>query len=263
MLGRIALIVIGGAILVNCMQPTAYMPAVNTEPVNMPEDTMEVENMNDFTVKPVKEYAAYYRAPSGQVFGVLPDIRVAADMDPVMPIATVDGEDFEKIPGSFFIIDGVIYFEVSHYFGPIDPENPEDVGETVVKYCHQSGGVLAYLDEESFPVEPDLMRGTFDDGKASLAVGDYMGQPISVAVRVADQARFDAAMELWREPAKKPTLYQENFGMVDGMIRIVDGYMLHVVEGRGSARLPGLLYWPDGEGRMDHTGKDAGRFWMM
>ena len=266
--GIIGLIVILASILVNCTYPV-FVPV---QSIDIPME----EIMNDFTVMPVIEYPAYYVGPNGQVFGIMPDIKVAADMDPVMPVAesvpimvekdgaaVVKKMDVEKVPDAFFVIDGVLYFSVSHYFGPVDLEDPEDVGETVVKYCRQSGDALEYLEEGDFPPEPDVMRGTFDDGYVSLAVGDYNGNPISVVVRAADQARFDVTMDLWKEPAKKPTLYSENFGMVDGMTRIVDGYMLHVVEGRGSARLPGLLYWPDGLNRMDHMNKDAGRFWMM
>lgn len=210
------------------------------------EIPMEVLKMNDFTVKPVNEYPAYYVAPSGQVFGIDIGVRIAADMDTILPVATVGKKDIEKIPDQFFVIDGVIYFSMLHYFPPTDPENPEDTGEMVTKYCKQTAGVIEYLDEASFPAMSSLARGVFDNGEASLKVGDYNGEAISVAHRVDD-----------------PEDYEERFIFADGMIRVDGGYMIHVIEGRGDVRLPGLLYWPDGAGRMDHMGKDAGRFWGM
>ena len=73
-----------------------------------------------------------------------------------------------------------------HYFPPVDPENTEDNGEMVTKYCKQTAGVIEYLDEASFPALPDVTRGVFDDGEASLETGSFGGEPISIAHRYSD-----------------------------------------------------------------------------
>jgi len=139
----------------------------------------------------------------------------------------------------FFVDEGVVYFKVSHYF----PKEGEE-GEIVEKWFSQSGGKVTA--HPSAPTAPDAERGTFDDGECSLTVGDYNGQAISVLYRNADAAG-----------------YVENMGLVDGLLRIDGGYMIHAIEGRAPSRKHGLLYWPDGSNRMDHMGRDAGQFWLI
>lgn len=224
--------------MISCQQPVKTVYVTDSSP----KETV----MNDFTVKPIKECSAYYVAPSGTVFGIHPDVRIAADMDLILPIITVGKKDIERSPVQFFVTDEVIYFSMMHYFPPVDPENPEDNGEMLVKYCKQTAGVIEYLNKASFPVKPDVARGVFDDGEASLKVGDYNGEPISVAHRVNDS-----------------DTYEERFILADGMIRVDGGYMIHVVENSHPSRPPGLLYWPDKVSRMDPMGMDAGRFWAM
>jgi len=234
-------------LFVKCELPKdieVYESAPIVEPVDINDEPMEVIKMNDFTVKPVEVYPAYYVDPAGRVFGVNTGLASVEDFDPMLPVVSDNGgEDAEGIFDSFFVVAGVVYFTVTRYF-PGDPNVEGDTGESIKKYFSQVSGDIS--EESKFPEMGDPVRGVFDDGEATLSVEEYAGNPISTARRKSD-----------------PVSYFESFLLVDGMIRADGGYFIHVIKGRGSSRMPGILYWKDGLMRMDHTGKDAGRFWMM
>ena len=223
--------IILGLSMIGCEQPvkTIYVTA------KVPEERV----VSDFTVKPVEEYPAYYVGPSGKVEGVPSDSVTRDDLTDCPVIVTVDGEDYGKYADEFFIVAGDIFMKVSWYFHA--PEGQTE-GETIVKYCKQTGGKITYLTEAKFPTMPDPARVTGTPDGYTIKIGDYNSQVISVCQRGDDPI--------------------ENLIMVDGYLPVSGGMLLHVQEGRGPSRPAGLLFWPENRNSM-MLWKDPGRFWMM
>ena len=199
--------------------------------------------MNDFTVKPVPEFPAYYVGPGGQVMGVPADSATAQDLIPVNAEMDIEGDiDGDWIPADFkpfFALDGELYFELAHTF---PPEEEGGESETVTKYCKQSGGVISYLTEAKFPTMPDPARAEGAQGDYVFTVGDYKGQAYSSAKRGDDP--------------------EERIIFIDGSLEVAGGILVHVKENGHPSRPPGLLYWPKNKTSMMFW-KDPGRFWMM
>lgn len=233
--------------MAGCEQPVKTVYVTTAE---APEERV----MNDFTVKPVEEYPAYYVGPGGQVMGIPETVETAADLAAVT--VTAEGVPFYKkaedsdeailtngdvkmIPKSFFIINGDIYFSLSWTF-PASEEGEEP--ETITKYCKQTGGSVSYLTKASFPAEPEPERVTGTDGDHVFSIGDYKGTAYSSAKRADDP--------------------EERIIFIDGYCPVSGGMLIHVKENPHPSRPPGLLFWPDGKNSMT-AWKGCGRFWMM
>ena len=205
------------------------------------EEIIEIEEtniMNDFIVKPFEEYPAYY-VQGGLVFGILPDAKGPGDLIIVNPSIVVDGETLQSGFDKFFIINGIPHFIISLRFSKELADGEETEPETITKYCTLKDGVISYLTEAKFPAMPISERIEGETGKYTIGIDTYNGESISVAGN---------------------GVYTEPFVMIDGFIEIEGGLLIHTPTGRGSARPPGLLFWPEGLRTMNHW-KEPGRFW--
>lgn len=274
----IALTIICCVVLVNCKQPVIVYQEAEAVSIPIEKPTEVIRMSNDFTVKPVAIYPAYFVQASGRVMGIPADASLPDDFDPVPVVATIEGKDIEKQPDEFFVIGSDIYFQVFHFFPAVyemdgDAAKLDDDGKPIViqesevmsKHYKQSGSAVELVDKDDFPEAPEAVRVEKSVPGYSFYVGDYSGEPISVAVRDSDKAIHHARMASFDpndEDAKEPTLYEERFFFVDGFFVINGGVLIHAPSGRGEARPDGLLYWPEGKGNMNHWGI-PGRFWMM
>lgn len=222
------------SLIVNC-----YLEAPIQEPEAQSTEIMEEIIMNDFTVKPIEEFPAYYQA-GNMVFGIPDSAQGPGDLVIVNPLIIVDGETLQSGFDKFFIIGGIPHFVLSLRFikESADGETTDD--ETITKYCTQENGKISYLTEAKFPAMPESTRFEGMEGSQyTIETGDYEGQAISIC----DNGE-----------------YKETLIFVDGCIALPEGLLIHAPQGRGSARPDGLLFWPEGKRTMDHW-KEAGRFW--
>jgi len=194
----------------------------------------EIEIMNDFIVKPFTEYPAYF-VQGNAVSGIPADAKVPIDLLRFLPELEINNEYALGIFDQFFVKDGKVHFTVSAHF-PVDEETGEV--QVITKYCTLKDGEISYLTKAKFPEMPDSGRATGTTGEYNIDIGDYKGEPISIASRD----------------------YAENFLMIDGFIEIEGGLLIHTPSGRGSSRPPGLLFWPEGLRTMNPW-KEVGRFW--
>ena len=221
------------AFIVNC-----NLEGPIDEPVKTVVDTEiiieEQRIMNDFIVKPIVEYPAYF-AQGNNVSGIPADAKGPADLLRFLPEIVINDNEAVAIFDQFFAISGKVYFTITCSF-LIDSEIGES--ETITKYCMQSKGVITYLTEAKFPAMPESVRVTGTTGKYNIDIGEYQGDPINIVSRD----------------------YSETLIFVDGFLAIEGGLLIHALVGRGSSRPDGLLFWPDGKRTMN-LWKEPGRFW--
>ena len=202
------------------------------EPEKATESTEEI--MNDFTVKPFAEFPAYYQA-GVLVFGIPDDAKGPGDLVNINPTIIIDDKEILFTFDQFFVSAGKVYFAVRRSFQ--EGENPP---EQIIKYCTLENGTVKYLTKTKFPEAPVPVRYEgLEGGQYNITIGDYEGQPVSIC----DNGE-----------------YKETLIFVDGCIALPGGLLIHAPQGRGSARLDGLLFWPEGKRTMNHW-KEPGRFW--
>lgn len=190
--------------------------------------------MNDFIVKPFTEYPAYF-VQGNAVSGIPADAKGQGDLMRFLPVVEINGQEGIGNFNIYFMKDGKVYFSITVNFPAIlEGEDPE----TITKYCTLTNGEVDYLTEAKFPEMPISERVTGATGEYNIDIGNYEGDPISIASRD----------------------YPEPFEKIDGFIEIEGGLLIHTPTGRGSSRPPGLLFWPDGLRTMNHW-KEVGRFW--
>jgi len=208
------------------------------EPVETVLDTEiiieEQRIMNDFIVKPIVEYPAYF-AQGHNVSGIPADAKGPADLLRFLPEIVINDNEAVAIFDQFFAISGKVYFTITINFA--NTEDSEE-SETITKYCMQSKGVLTYLTEAKFPAIPESVRVEGTTGKYNIDIGEYQGDPINIVSRD----------------------YSETLIFVDGFLAIEGGLLIHALVGRGSSRPDGLLFWPD-NARTMNLWKEPGRFW--
>lgn len=194
----------------------------------------------DFIVENFTHYAAYFN--NGDVVGIPSDAKNRGSLKKVVPRVeiTISGQPKtvkrKASFNTFFKIGSLVYFSIT--------ETEEELGASVIltKYCSYDGISMTYMLVGAFPSMPDAVRASGTSGIYTVAIGTFGVIDISIATRTTDPG------------------YEERFVLVDGFQELSKGLLLNVVIGRGSARPPGLLYWPENKRNMDKW-KGPGRLW--
>ncbi len=199
---------------------------------NITVETEEKIMSNDFTVKPFKEFPAYY-VQGNRVSGISTDNKSPEDLTLIIPEIEIDSNDISYQFDEFFVKDGKPCFSMTHTF--IEPDSDPVV---ITKYCTQTDGKITYLTKTKFPKMPDSIRIEGQFTNFDVITEAYQDNPISVISRN----------------------YSEPMGFIDGAIQLNDGILIHAPIGREPSRPSGLLFWPDNARNMN-SWKEVGRFW--
>jgi hypothetical protein len=212
--------------VVNCYN------VVIPEKENARENMEDIKIMNDFIVKPIEEFDAYFQQGSS-IYGISKNIKNPGELVRFLPVIEIDSKEQVTNFESFYVKSGKVYFSIKVVF-PVEDADPE----IITKYCEQLNGEISYITKTKYGNVPAQVRIEAEEGDYKFSIGDYEGQPISIVERD----------------------YSETLIFVDGFLIIEGGVLINAVEGRGSARPNALLFWPDGKRTMD-TWKGSGRFW--